>query len=78
MKYIIAIIQPDRMNEVMDELEKQNVNLVTVTQVMGHGRQRGEHLVAVGEILVERSCFACLLGGLARRMDTLAGSSESE
>ena len=42
MKYVVAVIQPDRLNEVLDELEKQEVHLVTVTQVMGHGRQRGE------------------------------------
>jgi nitrogen regulatory protein P-II 2 len=42
MKYIIAIIQPDRLNEVVDELDKHDVHLMTVTQVMGHGRQKGE------------------------------------
>jgi nitrogen regulatory protein P-II 1 len=42
MKYIVAIIQPDRVNEVLDELEKQDIHLATVTQTMGRGRQRGE------------------------------------
>ena len=41
MKYIVAVIQPDRMSEVLDELEKAQVHLVTVTQVMGRGRQKG-------------------------------------
>ncbi len=41
MKYIVAVIQPDRMPEVLDELEKAQVHLVTVTQVMGRGRQKG-------------------------------------
>ncbi len=41
MKYIIAVIQPDRMSEVLDELEKADVHLVTVAQVMGRGRQKG-------------------------------------
>jgi nitrogen regulatory protein P-II 1 len=41
MKYIVAVIQPDRLNEVLDELEKAQVHLVTVTQVMGRGRQKG-------------------------------------
>ncbi|MHC4547794.1 MAG: P-II family nitrogen regulator [Planctomycetota bacterium] len=41
MKYVVAVIQPDRLNEVLDELERSEVHLVTVTQVMGHGRQRG-------------------------------------
>jgi nitrogen regulatory protein P-II 1 len=41
MKYIVAVIQPDRMNEVLDELEEAEVHLVTVTSVMGRGRQKG-------------------------------------
>ena len=42
MKYIIAVIQPDRLNDVLDELQRREVHLVTVTQVMGRGRQKGE------------------------------------
>jgi nitrogen regulatory protein P-II 1 len=41
MKYIIAIIQPDRLDLVLDLLEKKEVHLVTVTNVMGRGRQKG-------------------------------------
>ena len=41
MKYIIAIIQPDRLDEVLMKLEEKEIHLVTVTQVMGHGRQKG-------------------------------------
>ena len=41
MKYIIAIIQPDRLDEVMQRLEEQEIHLVTVSSVMGRGRQRG-------------------------------------
>lgn len=41
MKYIVAVIQPDRLNEVLDELERREVHLVTVTSVMGRGRQKG-------------------------------------
>ena len=41
MKYIIAVIQPDRLNDVLDELEKKNIHLATVTQTMGRGRQKG-------------------------------------
>ena len=48
MKYIIAVIQPDRLNDVLDELDKHEVHLVTVTQVMGHGRQKGEARVYRG------------------------------
>jgi nitrogen regulatory protein P-II 1 len=41
MKYIIAIVQPDRLDEVMQRLEEQEIHLVTVTSVMGRGRQKG-------------------------------------
>jgi nitrogen regulatory protein P-II 2 len=41
MKYIIAIIQPDRLDEVMQKLEERDVHLVTVTSVLGRGRQKG-------------------------------------
>mgnify|MGYP003585615679 FL=1 len=41
MKYIIAIIQPDRLDPVLDLLEKKDIHLVTVTPVLGRGRQKG-------------------------------------
>ncbi len=41
MKYIIAIIQPYRLEEVKNELYKVDVNLLTVSEVLGHGRQKG-------------------------------------
>ena len=41
MKLIIAVIQPARLEEVKEELYKQDVNLITVSEVMGHGRQKG-------------------------------------
>lgn len=41
MKYIIAIIQPDRLDEVLDRLTEKEIHLVTVTNVLGRGRQKG-------------------------------------
>ena len=41
MKYIIAIIQPDRLDDVLDRLTEKEIHLVTVTSVMGRGRQKG-------------------------------------
>jgi len=41
MKLIIAVIQPDRLDAVKDELYKAEVNLITVSEIMGHGRQKG-------------------------------------
>src|SRR5512142_561874 len=41
MKMIIAIIQPNKLNDVREELYKSDVNLMTVSEVLGHGRQKG-------------------------------------
>ncbi len=41
MKYIIAVIQPDRLDEVLKNLEEKEIHLVTVSSVVGRGRQKG-------------------------------------
>ena len=41
MKYIVAIIQPDRLDEVLDLLNQKEIHLVTVSSVLGRGRQKG-------------------------------------
>ncbi|MFH0947844.1 MAG: P-II family nitrogen regulator [Elusimicrobiota bacterium] len=41
MKLIIAIIQPHKLEEVKKELYLADVNLITVSEVLGHGRQKG-------------------------------------
>ncbi len=41
MKYIIAIIQPDRLDDVIAALEEEEIFLLTVSDVMGRGRQKG-------------------------------------
>jgi nitrogen regulatory protein P-II 1 len=41
MKLIIAVIQPERLERVMQELDNQQVHLRTVSQVLGVGRQKG-------------------------------------
>ncbi len=41
MKYVIAIIKPHKLEEVKTELEKEEVHLMTVTEVLGCGRQKG-------------------------------------
>jgi nitrogen regulatory protein PII len=42
MKYIVAIIQPDRLEETLDKLTEKEIHLVTVSSnVMGRGRQKG-------------------------------------
>jgi nitrogen regulatory protein P-II 1 len=41
MKLVIAIIQPYKLEEVKNELYNVDVNLITVSEVLGHGRQKG-------------------------------------
>lgn len=41
MKYIIAIIRSHRLIEVKQELEKNEIHLMTVSDVLGCGRQKG-------------------------------------
>ncbi len=41
MKYIISIIQPDRLDDVLKRLTDKEIHLVTVSSVIGRGRQQG-------------------------------------
>ena len=41
MKLIVAIIQPFRLEEVKEALYAADVQLITVSEVLGHGRQGG-------------------------------------
>lgn len=41
MKYIIAVIKPFKLEEVREALSDIGVQGITVTEVRGHGRQRG-------------------------------------
>ncbi len=41
MKLVIAIIQPDKLEEVKEALYSADINLLTVSEVLGHGRQKG-------------------------------------
>lgn len=42
MKYIIAIIKPHRLDPVRDALAEIGINGMTVSEVQGYGRQRGQ------------------------------------
>lgn len=41
MKLIVAIIQPHKLEDVLQELEKEEIHLKTVSNVLGCGRQKG-------------------------------------
>ena len=48
MKLIVAIIQPHKLDAVMKELDKKEIYLKTVSNVLGCGRQKGESEVYRG------------------------------
>jgi len=41
MKYIIAIIKPHKLDDVRSALADAGIEGITVTEVKGHGRQKG-------------------------------------
>ena len=49
MKLVKAIVRPDKVEEVRDALEKIKVSGMTVTDVRGHGRQKGHTAVYRGK-----------------------------
>jgi nitrogen regulatory protein P-II 1 len=56
MKYIIAIIQPDRVDDVLRLLTEKEIHLVTVSNVLGRGRQQG-----IAEVYRSHTEAGCLL-----------------
>src|SRR6202171_4955787 len=49
MKLIKAIVRPNKVDEVKDALTKLNVSGMTVTEVRGHGKQKGHTAVYRGQ-----------------------------
>ena len=49
MKLIKAILRPNKVDEVRDALEKISVPGMTVTEVRGHGRQKGHTAIYRGQ-----------------------------
>lgn len=49
MKLIIAIIRPSKVEEVKDALTELNVRGMTISEVRGHGRQRGHTAIYRGQ-----------------------------
>jgi nitrogen regulatory protein P-II 1 len=48
MKLLKAIIRPNKLEEVKDALDKIHVSGLTVTEVRGHGRQKGHKAIYRG------------------------------
>ena len=49
MKLIKAIVRPNKVDEVKDALEKLNISGMTVTEVRGHGKQKGHTAIYRGK-----------------------------
>jgi nitrogen regulatory protein P-II 2 len=49
MQLIKAIIRPNKVDEVREALEKMGVSGMTVTEVRGHGKQKGHTAVYRGK-----------------------------
>ena len=56
MKYIVAVIQPDRLDDVLARLTEKEIHLVTVSNVLGRGRQKG-----IAEVYRSHKEVGCLL-----------------
>ncbi len=48
MKLIKCIIRPSKIDEVREALEKASLSGMTITEVRGHGRQKGHRAVYRG------------------------------
>ena len=48
MKLIKAVVRPNKVDDVKDALAKNSISGMTVTEVRGHGRQRGHSVVYRG------------------------------
>jgi nitrogen regulatory protein P-II 2 len=83
MKYIIAIIKPFKLEEVREALGTIGVQGITVTEVKGHGRQRGhtefyrgaEYAVSfVPKVKIEVAVESSLV---ARVVEAIQGSAKT-
>lgn len=48
MKLIKAIVRPSKVDEIKDALNEANLSGITVSEVRGHGRQRGHSSIYRG------------------------------
>jgi nitrogen regulatory protein PII len=49
MKLVKSIVRPNKVDDVREALEKLNISGMTVTDVRGHGRQKGHTAVYRGK-----------------------------
>src|SRR5438309_6589433 len=49
MKLLKSIIRPNKLDDVREALERMNVSGMTVTEVRGHGKQKGHTAIYRGK-----------------------------
>ena len=49
MKLIKCVVRPNKVDEVKDALSRLNVSGITVTEVRGHGKQKGHTAIYRGQ-----------------------------
>ena len=49
MKLIKAIVRPNKVDDVREALEKMSISGLTVTEVRGHGKQKGHTAIYRGK-----------------------------
>lgn len=49
MKLVKAIVRPNKVDDIKDALGKVNISGMTVTEVRGHGRQKGHTAIYRGK-----------------------------
>jgi nitrogen regulatory protein PII len=49
MKLIKAIVRPNKVDDVREALERLNISGLTVTEVRGHGKQKGHTAIYRGK-----------------------------
>ena len=43
MKLVVAVVRPSKLEEVRDALAQLHISGMTISEVRGHGRQKGSH-----------------------------------
>jgi len=49
MKLVVAIVRPSKVEEIKDALSRHSVQGMTITEVRGHGRQKGHTAIYRGK-----------------------------
>ena len=83
MKYIIAIIKPFKLDEVREALSGVGVSGMTISEVKGHGRQKGQTEIYRGaeyttnmlpKVKLEIACDDTLLDQVIETIRAAAGT----